>query len=157
MTKKENQKAKILKYIAINDIGNFNTWNPSHLKELKENEISTDLGQKVLFENEYLRIWEVLLLPKERLPFRKINLDYCWVAASEGMVISRFSDGKIILMHLEKGDSEFLKHENEHAIYDLENIGEDILFFQMTEYKSQPFGVKLSIQESSNQNFPRNL
>ncbi len=36
MTKKENQKAKILKYIAINDVGNFNTWNPSHLKELKE-------------------------------------------------------------------------------------------------------------------------
>ena len=157
MTKKENQKAKILKYIAINDIGNFNAWNPSHLKDLKENEISADLGQKVLFENEYLRIWEVVLLPKERLPFRKINLDYCWVAASEGMVISRFSDGKIILMHLEKGDSEFLEHENEHAIYDLENIGEDIVFFQMTEYKSQPFGVKLRIQESSNQNFPRNL
>ena len=157
MTKKENQKVKILKFITINDKGNFNTWNPSHLKELKENEISTNLGQKVLFENEYLRIWEVVLLPKERLPFRKINLDYCWVAASEGMVISRFSDGKIILMHLEKGDSEFLKHENEHAIYDLENIGEDILFFQMTEYKSQPFGVKLRIQESSNRNFPRNL
>ena len=157
MTKKENQKAKILKFITINDKGNFNTWNPSHLKELKENEISTNLGQKVLFENEYLRIWEVVLLPKERLPFRKINLDYCWVAASEGIVISRFSDGKIILMHLEQGDSEFLKHENEHAIYDLENIGEDILFFQMTEYKSQPYGVKLRIQESSNRNFPRNL
>ncbi len=73
MTKKENQKVKILKYVAINDIGNFNTWNPSHLKELKENEISTNLGQKVLFENEYLRIWEVVLLPKERLPFRKIT------------------------------------------------------------------------------------
>ncbi len=157
MTKKENQKAKILKYIAINDVGNFNTWNPSHLKELKENEISTKLGQKVLFENEYIRIWEVVLLSKERLPFRKINLDYCWVAASEGMVISRFSDGKIILMHLEKGDSEFLNHDNEQAIYDLENIGEDILFFQMTEYKSQPYGVKLRIQERSNQNFPRNL
>ena len=99
MTKKENLKAKVLKYIDINASGNFNTWNPSHLKELKENKISTNLGQKVLFENEYLRIWEVVLLPKERLPFRKINLDYCWVAGSEGMVISRFSDGKIILMH----------------------------------------------------------
>ena len=157
MTKKENQKAKILKYVAINDVGNFNTWNPSHLKELKENEFSTDLGQKVLFENEYIRIWQVVLLPKERLPFRKISLDYCWVATSEGMVISRFSDGKIILMHLEKGDSEFLNHNNEQAIYDMENIGEDILFFQMTEYKSQPYNVKLRIQERSNQNFPRDL
>ncbi len=117
-------------------------------KGIKGNEISNDLGQKVLFENEYLRIWEVVLLPKERLPFRKINLDYCWVAASEGMIISRFSDGKIILMHLEKGDSEFLKHENEHAIYDLENIGEGILFFQMTEFKGEHLYVKAQIQES---------
>ena len=157
MTKKENQKAKILKYVAINDRGNFNTWNPSHLKELKDNEFSTDLGQKVLFENDYLRIWEVVLLPKERLPFRKITLDYCWMAASEGMVISRFSDGKIILMHLEKGDSEFLEHEHKQAIYDLENIGEDILFFQMTEYKKQPLYIKSRIQESSKRSFPRDL
>lgn len=157
MTKKENQKAKILKYVAINDVGNFNTWNPSHLKELKENEFSTDLGHKILFENEYIRIWEVVLLPKERLPFRKISMDYCWLAASEGMVISRFSDGRIILMHLERGDSEFLEHENKHAIYDLENIGEDILFFQMTEYKNQPLHIKSRIQESLKRNFPRDL
>ncbi len=157
MTKKENLKAKVLKYIDINASGNFNTWNPSHLKELKENQFSADLGQKVLFENEYLRIWEVVLLPKERLPFRKINLDYCWVAGSEGMVISRFSDGKIILMHLEKGDSEFLEHENKHAIYDLENIGEEILFFQMTEYKGEPLYVKTRIQESIKRNTPRDL
>ncbi len=79
------------------------------------------------------------------------------MAASEGMVISRFSDGKIILMHLEKGDSEFLNHENEHAIYDLENIGEDILFFQMTEYKNQPLHINSRIQESSKRSFPRDL
>ncbi len=40
MTKKENLKAKVLKYIDINAVGNFNTWNPSRLKELKEKEIS---------------------------------------------------------------------------------------------------------------------
>jgi hypothetical protein len=157
MTKKENQKVKMLKFIDINATGNFNTWNPSHIKELKENEFSTDLGQKVLFENEYLRIWEVVLLPKERLPFRKINLDYCWVAGSEGMVISRFSDGKIVLMHLEKGDSEFLEHEKKHAIYDLENIGQDILFFQMTEYKGEKLFAKARIQETIKRNTTRNL
>ena len=157
MTNKENQKAKILKYVAINDAGNFNTWNPAHIRELKNNEISTDLGQRILFENEYLRIWEVVLLPKERLPFRKIDLDYCWVAGSEGMMISRFSDGKIVLMHLEKGDSEFLEHENKHAIYDLENIGQDTLLFQMTQYKGEQFFVKESIQEGIKRNSTRNL
>jgi hypothetical protein len=157
MTNKENQKAKILKYVAINDAGNFNTWNPAHIRELKNNEISTDLGQRILFENEYLRIWEVVLLPKERLPFRKINLDYCWIAGSEGMMITRFSDGKIVLMHLEKGDSEFLEHENKHAIYDLENVGQDTLIFQMTEYKGEQLLVKERIQQSIKRNSPRNL
>jgi len=157
MTKKENQKAKILKYININEVGNFNTWNPAHVEELKNNEFSTKLGQKVLFENEYLRIWEVVLLPKERLPFRKINLDYCWIAGSEGMVISRFSNGKIVLMHLEKGDSEFLDHQNKHAIYDVENVGGDILFLQMTEFKRVELNVEARIQEGIKRNFNPDL
>lgn len=152
MTNKENQKAKILKYVAINDAGNFNTWNPAHIRELKNNEISNDLGQRILFENEYLRIWEVVLLPKERLPFRKIDLDYCWIAGSEGMMISRFSDGKIVLMHLEKGDSEFLEHEDNHAVYDLENVGQDTLIFQMTQYKGEQLFVKEKIQEGIKRN-----
>jgi hypothetical protein len=152
MTNKENQKAKILKYVAINDAGNFNTWNPAHIRELKNNEISKDLGQRILFENEYLRIWEVVLLPKERLPFRKIDLDYCWIAGSEGMMISRFSDGKIVLMHLEKGDSEFLEHEDNHAVYDLENVGQDTLIFQMTQYKGEQLFVKEKIQEGIKRN-----
>ncbi|MBT8301655.1 MAG: hypothetical protein KJO63_10005 [Maribacter sp.] len=157
MTKKENQKAKTLKYTDINTSGNFNTWNPSHLRELKSNDFTTDLGQKILFENDYLRIWEVVLLPKERLPFRKINLDYCWVAGSEGMVISRFSNGKIVLMHLEKGDSEFLEHDTKQAIYDLENIGQDILFFQMTEFKGEQLFAKARIQANIKRNSPRDL
>ncbi len=157
MIKKENQKAKILKYIDINAAGNFNTWNPVHIAELKKKEFSTDLGQKVLFENEYLRIWEVILLPKERLPFRKINLGYCWVAGSEGMVISRFSDGKIVLIHVEKGDSEFLDHGNNYAIYDLENIGQDILFFQFTEFKGEQLFDKSGIPQSIKRNTTRDL
>lgn len=138
MTVKENQKKKVLKAMDINPSGKFKTWNPSRLEELEKKEFSNDLGQKIIFENEYQRIWEVVLLPKERLPFRVINKNYCWVACSEGMVISRFADGKIILMHLEKGDSEYMEHKDKPAIYDLENIGEEIIWFQLTEHKSEP-------------------
>jgi hypothetical protein len=137
MTKRENQHPPVLKYVDINESGNFDTWNPAHIKELKEGNFSTDLGRSVLFENEYLRVWEIVLLPKERLPFRRVQADYCWVAGSEGMMISRFSNGKIVLMHIEKGDSEFLRLQEDHVIYDLENIGDDILFFQLTEFKGE--------------------
>ncbi len=127
----------MLKYIDINESGNFSTWNPAHIRELNEAEFSADLGQKVLFENDYLRVWEIVLLPKERMSFRRIQSDFCWVSGTEGIVISRFEDGKIILMHVEKGDSEFLRHKNNHAIFDLENIGDDIMFFQITEFKGE--------------------
>lgn len=157
MTAKENQKAKLLKYTAINEAGNFNTWNPAHIEELKKEQFKKDLGQRVLFENEYLRIWEVVLLPKERLPFRKFESDYYWVAGSEGMVISRFSDGKIIFMHVEKGDSEYLKHEEKHAVYDMENVGQEILFFQLTEFKGEQFSTRQQIRERVDKKSTRDL
>lgn len=139
MTIKENQKTKTIKSMDINPSGKFNNWNPIRLKELEQKEFCKDLGQKIIFENEYQRIWEVVLLPKERLPFRIMEKNYCWVAYSEGMVISRFADGKIILMHLEKGDCEFMEHAGKPAIYDLENIGEDIIWLQMIVCKRELF------------------
>ena len=51
-------------------------------------------------------------------------------------------------MHLEKGDSEFLQHKDKHAIYDLENIGQDILFFQLTEFKGEDFSEMKSMKEA---------
>ena len=137
MTKREYQHARKLKYIDINESGNFNTWNPVHIRELNEAEFNADLGQKVLFEDDYIRVWEILLLPAERMPFRRIQSDFCWVSGTEGMVISRYEDGKIILLHIEKGDSEFLRHKNDPTIYDLENIGDNIMFFQITEFKGE--------------------
>ncbi|MGB5434295.1 MAG: hypothetical protein WBM98_00280 [Maribacter sp.] len=142
--------------LEINASGNFESWSPSKIRELKENKISNDLGQNLLFENENLRIWEVVLLPNERLPFRKINMDYSWVSLTTGMAISRYADGKILLMRIEKGDSAFLSCKEKTYIYDLENKGDDILFFHLTEFKHQtikkylPADVRLKSKKPSN-------
>ncbi|NNK76631.1 MAG: hypothetical protein HKP42_11300, partial [Maribacter sp.] len=58
---------------------------------------------------------------------------------------------------LEKGDSEFLEHGNKQAVYDLENIGQDILFIQMTEFKGEQLFDKARIQESIKRNTPGDL
>jgi hypothetical protein len=145
-----------MNYLEINASGNFETWNPSKIKELKENKISNDLGQNLVFENENVRIWEVVLLPNERLPFRKINLDYSWVSLTTGLAISRYADGKIILMRIEKGDSAFLKCKEKAYVYDLENKGEDILFFHLTEFKQQPISKYVSVDASLKLNNPSN-
>jgi hypothetical protein len=130
--------------LEINASGNFESWSPCKIHELKENKISKDLGQNLLFENENIRLWEIVLLPNERLPFRKINMDYSWVSLTTGMAISRYADGKIILMRIEKGDSAFLKCKEKTYTYDLENKGSDILFFHLTEFKHQTIKKYLS-------------
>lgn len=134
--------------LEINASGNFESWSPSKIKELKDKKISHNLGQNLLFENENIRLWEVVLLPNERLPFRKINMDYSWVALTTGLAISRYADGKIILIRIEKGDSAFLKCKEETYIYDLENKGNDILFFHLTEFKHQTIKKYLSTNAS---------
>ena len=145
-----------MNYLEINPAGNFETWNPSFIKELKENKISNDLGQNLLFENENVRIWEVILLPNERLPFRKINLDYSWVSLTSGLAISRYADGKIILMRIEKGDSSFLKCKEKKFINDLENKGSEILFLHLTEFKHQAINKIKSANARVKMNRPAN-
>jgi hypothetical protein len=140
--------------LEINAPGNFETWNPSTIKEVKDKNLSTDLGHDLLYENENVRIWEVVLLPNERLPFREIKFDYSWVSLTSGLAISRFADGKINLMRVEKGDSAFMKYDENNAISDLENKGGDILFFHMTEFKQQSFNQYLTHSFSLKSNNP---
>ncbi|MCJ7466693.1 MAG: hypothetical protein MUO53_08380 [Maribacter sp.] len=140
--------------LEINATGNFETWNPSTIKEVKDENLSTDLGHDLLYENENVRIWEVVLLPNERLPFREIKFDYSWVALTSGLAISRYADGKINLMRFEKGDSAFMKYVENSAICDLENKGGDILFFHMTEFKQQTFKKYLTHAFSLKSNNP---
>lgn len=119
----------------INPVGNYEPWETSKLHELERNEITDCLGQKLLFENDNIRVWEVVLFPKERLPFRKINRNYSFVSMIDGLAITRNANGKISLLRLKKGVSEFMPMEGAQAVYDLENIGENLLFIHLMEFK----------------------
>ncbi len=126
--------------IEINAEGNFDTWESDKLLELQKNQIGECLGQNLLFENDNVRVWEVILMPRERLPFRKSNTDCCWVSLTKGLAISRLANGRITLIRLKKGDSTFWQSENDHTIFDIENIGENLLLFHISEFK--PAGTK---------------
>ncbi|NHF58088.1 hypothetical protein FK220_001960 [Flavobacteriaceae bacterium TP-CH-4] len=122
--------------VEINPAGNFDSWESTKLWELQKKPISDSLGQKLLFENGNVRVWEVVLLPNERLPFRKSNADCCWISMTRGLAISRANNGKITLIRLKKGDTTFWQSENDPTIFDLENIGEQLLLFHIMEFKS---------------------
>ncbi|MGB5274123.1 MAG: hypothetical protein WBN39_08715 [Flavobacteriaceae bacterium] len=124
-------------FIEINAVGNFETWEPSKLKELKDRKFGHATGQKLLFEDANVRLWEIELFPDERLPFREINMDYCWVARTDGLVITRSDNGSISLIRIKKGDSQYREYEGKAYMFDVQNIGEETLYFQVTEFKSE--------------------
>jgi len=119
----------------IIETGNFETWESGKMQELKQVQDNEGLGQKLLFENELILVWELSLYPKERLPFRKLNRNFCWVSMTEGLAISRSGCGNISLIVLEKGDQNFCRFVGRSAIKDLENIGEKMLFIFIMEFK----------------------
>jgi len=124
-----------MKCTEINGPGNFDCWEPARLQELEEEKISDSLGQNLLFENTNIRVWEVVLFPGERLPFRKIRESYNFTSTTDGLAISRYADGKIKLVQLEKGEAIFIEHNGNESIYDFENIGKNILFLHAMEFK----------------------
>ncbi|MGB7395558.1 MAG: hypothetical protein WA913_14305 [Pricia sp.] len=124
-----------MKCVELNSKGNFDTWKPSKVEELRSMKIRECLGQKLLFENDLIRVWEAVLFPGERLPFRKVTGDFSFTSITEGLAISRCADGTITLVRINKGDSTFIKSAGRELIHDLENIGENILFLHAMEFK----------------------
>ncbi len=124
-----------MKCVELNPSGNFDPWDPSKLLELQRKKIDDRLGQKLLFENDRIKVWEIVLFPGERLPFRKISGNYNLMSMTEGIAISRYANGKITLVRIKRGDSMFMNHEGQEVIYDFENIGENILLLHAMEFK----------------------
>ncbi len=124
-----------MKCVELNKAGNFDTWEPSKIRELKEKRFASDLGKKLLYENELIRVWEITLFPKERLPFRKQNRDFYWVSLTDAKIICRYSDGKIAMLYINRGDYELRKVEDQNPIWDMENIGEYLLVLNLMELK----------------------
>jgi hypothetical protein len=125
-----------MQIVELNPAGNFDPWEPSKLNELKNQRFPESLGQKLLFENEKVLLWELDLVPGQRHPFRKISRNHSWVTQSEGLAISRCCTGKISMLRFKNGDSTFFGLNGEVAIHDLENIGESNLLIHITEFKS---------------------
>ncbi len=120
----------------INPTGSFENWSPSRLQELQTGAPSASLGQKLLLENQYTRIWEVILFPNERLPFRKIQGDYSLVAHTDGLLISRCGCGAMHLRRFKKGATEVIRHECTDPLEDMENIGDETLILNIIEFRT---------------------
>ena len=93
-----------------------------------------DVGTTVWFENDRIRVWEILLQPGERGAFHSHVTNYFWTVVEGSRGLQRFADGTFVVRDYVVGETKYLEHTPESAlIHDLENIGDSPLRFVTVE------------------------
>ena len=93
-----------------------------------------DVGTKLWFENQRIRVWEVQLQPGERGPFHAHARNYFWTVVEPGRGLQRFADGTFVVRDYMVGETKYLEHTPATAlIHDLENVGTTSLRFVTVE------------------------
>jgi beta-alanine degradation protein BauB len=93
-----------------------------------------EVGTTVWFENERIRVWEILLPPGERGAFHSHVTNYFWTVVEGSRGLQRFADGTFVVRDYLVGETKYLEHTPENAlIHDLENIGDTDLRFVTVE------------------------
>jgi hypothetical protein len=96
------------------------------------------IATNVVFENDRVRVWDLLLEPGERLPFHCHDRTYFFVTVEAGTAVSRFPDGNQVTMDYEPGAPWFTEIGADHEIHDLENVGTTRLRFTTVELLDPP-------------------
>ncbi|NJN17813.1 MAG: cupin [Oscillochloris sp.] len=97
-------------------------------------------GTGLLFENERIRVWEVLLEPGESLAMHRHELPYVVITIEAATCVLTLPDGRETTVALHPGDWEYKPPE----IHALRNIGPTRFrnrFVELKAYVSLPEGL----------------
>jgi hypothetical protein len=98
--------------------------------ELARAASNRDLGTRLWFENDHVKVFEVRLEPGERGPFHVHDQPYFWTVVEPGRGLQRFADGTYVIRDYALGDTRYLTHsEHDPLVHDLENVGDTTLRF----------------------------
>ncbi|MBA3380674.1 MAG: hypothetical protein H0T97_02235 [Actinobacteria bacterium] len=93
-----------------------------------------EVGSRLLFENEHVRVWDITLAPGERLPFHCHRTSYFYRCESAGLSRVGFPDGSVTTYgsHLDEVTFHDIAH-GETVIHDLTNVADTVLRFTTVE------------------------
>jgi quercetin dioxygenase-like cupin family protein len=93
------------------------------------------VGQRLLSENERVRVWEIRLKPGQRFGFHRHVLDYFWSAVNAGRARAHLDDGSTVEHTYTAGETRHETHARGHSkVHDLENTGDTELIFTTVEF-----------------------
>lgn len=112
--------------------GAFDT--DEYADELESAPRNFEVGTTMWFENDRIRVWEILLQPGERGAFHSHVTNYFWTVVEGSRGLQRFADGTFVVRDYLVGETKYLEHTPEAAlIHDLENVGDSQLRFVTVE------------------------
>lgn len=92
------------------------------------------VGTRMLFENDRVRVWEIVLEPGERAPFHRHEGDYFWTCVEPSAARSHTGSGRFQVQQYAIGQTSYFSYpEGEFLVHDLENIGPSRLRFVTVE------------------------
>jgi oxalate decarboxylase/phosphoglucose isomerase-like protein (cupin superfamily) len=111
------------------------TFDPADFSdELAAAASNLDVGTRLRFENDRIKVWEITLAPGERCPFHVHTRRYFWTVTAGGIGRQRFPDGTLSVRRYEVGDTQYLEQSAaDPMIHDLENAGDSTLQFVTVE------------------------
>jgi oxalate decarboxylase/phosphoglucose isomerase-like protein (cupin superfamily) len=93
-----------------------------------------EVGTRLWFQNDRIKVWEVNLAPGERGPFHAHTRRYFWTVVEAGTGRQRSPDGTLKVRRYEVGDTQYSESSlADPMIHDLENAGETTLRFVTVE------------------------
>lgn len=102
--------------------------------ELTEAPKNLEVGTRLLFENEHLKVWEVRLQPGERGPFHAHTRRYFWTVVEGGVGRQRLHDGTYRVRQYRTGETQYQEHGPDNVmIHDFENAGDAEIRFLTVE------------------------
>ena len=102
--------------------------------ELAAAQANLEVGTRLWFQNDRVKVWEISLEPGQRGPFHAHTRRYLWTVVSPGTGRQRSPDGSFTVRRYEVGDTQYSEHsEADPMIHDLENAGETTLRFVTVE------------------------
>ena len=93
-----------------------------------------EVGTRLWFQNDRIKVWEVRLEPGERGAFHAHTRRYFWTVVEPGTGRQRSPDGSFKVRRYRLGDTQYSEHSPaEPLLHDLENVGGSTLRFVTVE------------------------
>jgi beta-alanine degradation protein BauB len=111
------------------------TFDPAEFEdELAVAASNLEVGTRLWFQNDRIKVWEINLAPGERGPFHAHTRRYFWTVVEAGTGRQRSPDGTLKVRRYEVGDTQYSEPSlTDPMIHDLENAGETTLRFVTVE------------------------